>query len=159
MHIVHRRADDAPPPPVHARPERLDRLPVARPARVGSACASGRRERRRGRDLNPTIFEKALSAGSAYDAQIAAVEGDAKRVFVRLASADVAAACDVLHPVWERTRGCDVYVSIEVDPNLADDADATIAEAAVLHESLDRPNLLVKIPATDTGVSAIEYKI
>jgi transaldolase len=105
---------------------------------------------------NPTIFAKALSGGDAYDEQIAASDGDAKSVFLALAMRDVTTACDLLLPVWERTEGRDGYVSIEVDPNLADDTEATIAEATHFHESIARPNLLVKIPATDAGVPAIE---
>ena len=69
---------------------------------------------------------------------------------------DVATACDLLRPVWERTRGRDGYVSIEVDPTLAADTEATIAQATHFHEAIARPNLLVKIPATDAGVPAIE---
>jgi transaldolase len=69
---------------------------------------------------------------------------------------DVTAACDLLRPVWERTEAGDGYVSIEVDPNLADDAEATIAQATHFHEAIARPNLLVKTPATDAGVPAIE---
>ena len=65
---------------------------------------------------------------------------------------DVANACDLLRPVWEQTEGRDGYVSIEVDPNLADDTEATIEEATQLHEAIAKPNLLVKIPATDAGV-------
>ena len=69
---------------------------------------------------------------------------------------DVATACDLLRPVWDRTQGGDGYVSIEVDPNLADDTAATIAQATHFHEAIARPNLMVKIPATDAGVPAIE---
>ena len=69
---------------------------------------------------------------------------------------DVTDACDLLRPVWERTGGDDGYVSIEVDPNLANDTAATIEEAAMFHAAIARPNLLVKIPATDAGVPAIE---
>jgi transaldolase len=105
---------------------------------------------------NPTIFAKALSGGDAYDEQIAALDGDAKSAFLTLAMSDVTSACDLLRPVWERTEAGDGYVSIEVDPNLADDTDATIAQATHLHEAIARPNLLVKIPATDAGVPAIE---
>jgi transaldolase len=105
---------------------------------------------------NPTIFAKALSGGDAYDEQIAASGGDAKSVFLELAMRDVTTACDLLRPVWERTQGGDGYVSIEVDPNLADDTAATIAQATHFHEVIARPNLLVKIPATDAGVPAIE---
>jgi transaldolase len=105
---------------------------------------------------NPTIFATALSGGDAHDEQIAASDGDAKSVFLALAMRDVSNACDLLHPVWERTEGKDGYVSIEVDPNLADDTEATIAQATHFHEAIARPNLLVKIPATDGGVPAIE---
>jgi transaldolase len=95
---------------------------------------------------NPTIFEKALARADAYDAQLAARGGgNTKRVFHDLAMRDVATACDILRPVWERTRGGDGYVSIEVDPDLAHDTQATINEVE-----------LVKIPATDAGVDAIE---
>jgi transaldolase len=69
---------------------------------------------------------------------------------------DVATACDVLRPVWEQTRGRDGYVSIEVDPTLAGDTDGSIAQATRFHKTIARSNLLVKIPATDAGVPAIE---
>ena len=105
---------------------------------------------------NPTIFAKALASGDAYDEQIATAEGEAKSIFLDLAMRDVANACDLLRPVWARTHGADGYVSIEVDPHLAGDTEATIAEATRFHEAIARPNLLVKIPATDAGVPAIE---
>jgi transaldolase len=105
---------------------------------------------------NPTIFANALSAGDAYDEQIASSDGDAKSVFLALAMSDVTDACDLLRPVWERAQAGDGYVSIEVDPNLADDTEGTIAQATHFHEAIARPNLLVKIPATDAGVPAIE---
>ena len=106
---------------------------------------------------NPTIFATAISSGDRYDAQLASeAGGDAKRVFLALASRDVAHACDLLRPVWGRTGGRDGYVSIEVDPNLADDTEATVQEATQLHEAIARPNLLVKIPATRAGLAAIE---
>ena len=106
---------------------------------------------------NPTIFAKALSRGDAYDAQLASLGGgDAKRAFLSLAMRDVRNACDVLRPVWDRTAHHDGYVSIEVDPNLAYDAEATVREAIELHEAIAKPNLLVKIPATDAGLGAIE---
>jgi transaldolase len=105
---------------------------------------------------NPTIFAKALSGGDAYDEQIAASGGDARSVFLELAMRDVTTACDLLRPVWERTEGRDGYVSIEVDPNLADNTEATIAQATYFHEAIARPNLLAKIPATNAGVPAIE---
>jgi transaldolase len=105
---------------------------------------------------NPSIFQKALAHGQAYDEQIAASGGDAKSVFLELAMRDVTTACDLLRPVWERAAGRDGYVSIEVDPNLAADTEPTIAQATHFHEAIARPNLLVKIPATDAGVPAIE---
>jgi transaldolase len=106
---------------------------------------------------NPSIFQKALAHGQAYDEQIAAAgEGEPESVFLELALRDVSAACDVLRPVWERTEARDGYVSIEVEPTLAGDTEATIAQATHFHEAIGRPNLLVKIPATDAGVPAIE---
>jgi transaldolase len=106
---------------------------------------------------NPSIFQKALAHGRAYDEQISAsTERDPERVFLSLALRDVAAACDLLRPVWERTEAGDGYVSIEVEPTLAGDSEATIAQATHFHEAIARPNLLVKIPATDAGVPAIE---
>jgi transaldolase len=105
---------------------------------------------------NPTIFAKALSIGHAYDEQIAAAHGDDKSVFLDLAMRDVTTACDLLRPVWDRTQGGDGYVSIEVDPNLAENTAGTIQQATHFHETIARPNLLVKIPATDAGVPAIE---
>ena len=105
---------------------------------------------------NPSIFENALAHGHAYDEQIAASDADSRGVFLALAMRDVATACDLLRPVWHRTQGGDGYVSIEVDPGLADDTAATIAQATHFHEAIARPNVMVKIPATDAGVPAIE---
>jgi transaldolase len=111
---------------------------------------------------NPTIFQKAISSGNAYDEQLREVvrdERDPKEIFIRLAAKDVGDALDLLRPVWEEGRGRDGYVSIEVDPNLAGDTEATIEEAQRLHELIDRPNLFVKIPATKEGLPAIEEMI
>src|SRR5438445_9642159 len=106
---------------------------------------------------NPSIFQKARAHGHAYDVQIAtSTEGDAESIFLSLALDDAAAACDLLRPVWERTQARDGYISIEVEPTLAGDTEATIAQATRFHEAIARPNLLVKIPATDAGVPAIE---
>jgi transaldolase len=105
---------------------------------------------------NPSIFQKALAHGQAYDEQIAASSGHAKSVFLDLAMRDVTTACDLLRPGLGADGAGDGYVSIEVDPNLADDTEATIAQATHFHEAIARPNLLVKIPATDAGVPAIE---
>jgi transaldolase len=108
---------------------------------------------------NPTIFQKALAEGEWYDAQlreVAARENDPRKIFFALAVEDIKAACDLLRPVWESTAGIDGYVSIEVDPGLAYDRDATFEQALELHELVDRPNCYVKIPATQPGLGAIE---
>jgi transaldolase len=106
---------------------------------------------------NPTIFQKALSQGDAYDEQLKMLEheGDAKEIFLHLAVRDVENALDLLAPAHERNAQ-DGYVSIEVDPNLAYDTKATYDEAIRLHEWIRRPNLYVKIPGTKPGVQAIE---
>ena len=111
---------------------------------------------------NPTIFQKAISAGNAYDEQLRDIlrdERDPKEIFIRLAAKDIGDACDLLRAVWDEGSGRDGYVSLEVDPNIAADTDATIAEAQRLHELVDRPNLFVKIPATKEGLPAIEEMI
>jgi transaldolase len=111
---------------------------------------------------NPTIFQKAISQGDLYDDQLRACLDeldDPKEIFWRLAEKDVGDACDLLRSVWDAGDGQDGYVSIEVDPNLANDTEATIAEAQRLHDQLDRPNLHVKIPATKEGLPAIEEMI
>jgi transaldolase len=114
---------------------------------------------------NPTIFQKAMAEGDAYDEQMREVlksEQDPKEVFLQLAVTDVRRACDLMRPVWDEARpdgGRDGWVSIEVDPNLAFDTDATLAEAVRLNEAVDRPNAFVKIPATQPGLQAIEDAI
>jgi transaldolase len=112
-----------------------------------------------GATSNPTIFQKAMSAGEAYDEQIhelAASGSDAGETFWALAQQDVADACDAFRPVWDGGDGRDGYVSLEVDPRLAYDTLATYREAIRLHESVARANLMVKIPATKPGLAAIE---
>ena len=106
---------------------------------------------------NPTIFQKALSQGTAYDEQLQELkeEGSAKEIFLRLAVQDVENALDLLAAVHEDNAE-DGYVSIEVDPTLAYDTEATYKEAIRLHEWIDRPNLYVKIPGTKPGLQAIE---
>src|SRR5437879_5024318 len=111
---------------------------------------------------NPTIFQKAISQGTAYDEQLKEVlaeETEPKEIFYRLAARDIEDACELMRPVWERTNGLDGYVSWEVDPTLAYDVANTYEEAQRLHEWIDRPNLYVKIPATKPGVAAIEDMI
>jgi len=107
---------------------------------------------------NPTIFQKAISQGSAYDEQIKELlerEDDAKEIFLHLAVRDVETALDLLWPAHERNAQ-DGYVSIEVDPTLAYDTEATYKEAIRLHDWIARPNLYVKIPGTEPGLEAIE---
>jgi transaldolase len=111
---------------------------------------------------NPTIFQKAISQGSAYDEQLRellAREDDPKEVFVALAGHDVGAACDLMRSVWDGGRGLAGYVSMEVDPGLAYETEATIAQARRFHELIAKPNLYVKIPATKPGLPAIEEMI
>jgi transaldolase len=111
---------------------------------------------------NPTIFQKAIAAGNAYDDQLRAVleeEQDPKEIFIRLASKDIEDALDLLRSVWDEGDGRDGYVSFEVDPSLAYDSAGTIDEAQRLHDLINRPNLFVKIPATEPGLPAIEEMI
>ena len=111
---------------------------------------------------NPTIFEKALSTGEWYDEQLRAElerSDDTREVFFALAVEDIKRACDVLRPVWERTNGIDGFVSLEVDPDLAYERQATYEQAKQLSEKVGRKNLFVKIPATEPGIGAIEDSI
>jgi transaldolase len=112
---------------------------------------------------NPTIFQKAISQGDRYDAQLKELlesgEADPKEIFLQLSSNDIADACDLLRKVWDEGHGLDGYVSWEVDPTLAYDREGTIAEARRLHDWIERPNLYVKIPATEPGLGAIEEMI
>ncbi len=126
--------------------------------------ASGELERRvstggvRGVTSNPAIFHKAITEGDDYRNDIArfAEEGlSPSKAYERLAIADVKAACDVLRGVWEESEGVDGYVSLEVDPGLAHDADATFEDACRLHSAVDRENVLIKIPGTEAGLRAI----
>ncbi|MEN3343312.1 MAG: transaldolase [Actinomycetota bacterium] len=107
---------------------------------------------------NPTIFQKAIAHGEAYDDQLRELldeETDPKEIFLHLSARDVEGALDLLSPVHEE-NGQDGFVSWEVDPTLAYDREATFDEAMRLHAWLDRPNLYVKIPATKPGLGAIE---
>ena len=112
-----------------------------------------------GATSNPTIFQKAMSSGDAYDEQMheLAVQGcDTAQTFWALAQQDIQDACDLFRPVWEAGKGRDGYVSLEVDPRLAYDTLETFREAMRLHKEVDRVNLMVKIPATKPGLAAIE---
>ncbi len=111
---------------------------------------------------NPSIFQKALTHGEAYESQVQdlAVRGVNLGEAVRaITSQDVRAACDVLRPVYEATKGLDGRVSIEVDPRIAHDTRFTIAEARALWWQVDRPNLFIKIPATLAGLPAISQAL
>jgi transaldolase len=112
---------------------------------------------------NPTIFQSAIADGNHYDDQFREVlgqEDDPKEVFLALAREDIRDACDLLRPVFDRADATrDGWVSLEVDPNLAMDARATMQEAKRLHELIGRPNLFVKIPGTEPGLQAIEETI
>jgi transaldolase len=110
---------------------------------------------------NPTIFDNAIGSGHAYDEQIAELRGrgiEGEDLFFELALTDLKRAAEMFEPVYERTDEVDGWVSLEVSPLLADDADATIAQAADLHRRADC-NIFIKIPGTDAGRRAIEESI
>lgn len=115
----------------------------------------------RGMTSNPTIFEKALAESSAYDAQVAAAPDDLSplALFERLETEDVRRACDAFAGVYTSSRGDDGYVSIEVSPGVANDADGTIEEARRLWQSVARPNVMVKVPGTPEGARAVRTLI
>jgi transaldolase len=107
---------------------------------------------------NPSIFQAALSKGTAYDAQVTELAergADVDAVIRTATTDDVREACDILRPQWNASNGVDGRVSIEVDPRLAHDTDKTILQAIELWKIVDRPNLLIKIPATMAGLPAI----
>jgi transaldolase len=116
-----------------------------------------------GATSNPTIFQGAIAEGDAYDDQIRQLVDDGitepKDVFLELARDDIRDACDLFKPIWDEGNGKDGWVSLEVDPNLANDTQATIEEAKRLHAMVERDNLLIKIPATLEGLEAIEETI
>ncbi|WP_127475320.1 transaldolase [Sulfurivermis fontis] len=115
----------------------------------------------RGVTSNPSIFEKAIGGSAAYDEQIRAILEaspaiDAQAMFELLAVEDIREAADVLRPVFDASDGLDGYVSLEVSPHLAHDTQGTIAAAQRLWQAVDRPNLMIKVPATAEGIPAIE---
>ena len=113
-----------------------------------------------GATSNPTIFARAITGSSAYDEQLhRAVAGgirDRRELFFELALDDVRRAADMLHPAYEASGGSDGFVSFECTPDVAGDAAATIAQARDLWERLARPNVMIKVPATDAGIVAIK---
>jgi transaldolase len=111
---------------------------------------------------NPTIFQKAISQGDVYDDQLRELlehEEDTKEIFIALAGRDIGEACDLMRRVWDNGAGLRGYVSLEVDPTLANDTVGTLAEAKRLAALVAKPNLYVKIPATKPGLPAIEEMI
>jgi transaldolase / glucose-6-phosphate isomerase len=113
----------------------------------------------RGETSNPAIFEKAILGSDEYDEDIERMAREGKSatdIYLDIAVSDVQGACDVLRPVWEDAGGADGFVSLEVEPSLAHDTDATLASARELWRRVDRPNVMIKIPGTEEGIPAIE---
>ena len=111
---------------------------------------------------NPSIFQKALSVGDAYDddlKQLLGTTDDASEIFFSLALQDIRDACDVLKPAYDASGGVDGYVSMEVEPGIAYDTEKTFEQVQWIAKEVDRPNLYVKIPATEPGLPAIEDSI
>jgi transaldolase/glucose-6-phosphate isomerase len=109
---------------------------------------------------NPTIFQKAIGDSSDYDDAISTMlELEPYDIYERLAIEDIQNALDTLRPVYERTGGRDGFVSLEVSPLIANDTTSTVSEAKRLHAAVNRPNVMIKIPATDAGIPAIEEAI
>jgi transaldolase len=118
-----------------------------------------RRDGLRGVTSNPSIFHKAISKGSDYDAQIRELFGkglSVTQVYEEVVTTDVRDACDVLRPLYDQSQGQHGFVSLEVSPHLAYDTQASIDEARRLHGKVGRPNLYIKIPGTAPGMPAIE---
>jgi transaldolase len=111
---------------------------------------------------NPAIFEKAIVGNAIYDTEIIAgikAEKSLNDIYESLIFTDICHACDVLLPVYEKTKGIDGYVSIEVPPTIATDTATTITEARRYHAAIDRPNVMIKIPGTPEGLPAVEQMI
>ncbi len=116
----------------------------------------------RGVTSNPSIFDKAISKGEEYDQEIAALAAQGKstyEIYETLAVQDIQNACDILKSVYDESEGRDGYVSLEANPHLAHDTEGTIKEVQRLWELVDRPNLMIKVPATPEGIPAIEKLI
>ena len=117
----------------------------------------------RGVTSNPAIFEKAIAGSDDYDAQlndmIASGDPSTAEIYEALAVEDIKNAADILRPVYDESDGLDGYVSLEVSPTLARDTQGTISEARKLWDAVNRPNLMIKVPATEEGIPAIETLI
>jgi len=130
---------------------------IRRDMLTGSGLADLVEEGVRGVTSNPSIFEKAIAGSNLYDETLASLGAvDAQSAFESLAISDIQSAADILMTVYESSGGNDGYVSLEVSPRLAHDTAATIADAMRLWAAVDRPNLMVKVPATTEGIPAIE---
>jgi transaldolase/glucose-6-phosphate isomerase len=129
----------------------------------GELLALIERDGLKGLTSNPSIFEKAIGESDEYDAALkqfqAATDHGISAIYEHLAIADIHGAADVLRPVYERTQGRDGYISLECSPYLANDIEATVAEALRLWAAVKRPNLMVKVPATPAGIPAIRELI
>ena len=125
--------------------------------RNGDLARRIRDESLTGMTSNPTIFEKALAEGNEYDDQIRTEAGEftAMELFERVATTDVRDACDTFRPTFDAVHGADGFVSIEVSPAAANDAQATISEGTRLWAAVDRPNVMVKVPGTVEGAKAV----
>jgi transaldolase len=111
---------------------------------------------------NPTIFQKSISYGGAYDEQMTQLikEGNStNEIYEALVMKDIRTVADLLRPIYDRTSRQDGYVSLEVSPELAHDTEGTIAEVRRFWKTVDRPNLLIKIPATPEGIPAIQQAL
>ena len=110
-----------------------------------------------GMTSNPTIFEKALAEGTEYDEQLSGAprELGAKALFELLATDDVRSACDIFRPIYDASSGGDGFVSIEVSPGVANDEAASVTEGRRLWKTVDRPNVMIKIPGTPEGARAV----
>lgn len=116
----------------------------------------------RGVTSNPSIFEKAITAGAEYDEQLqqlAAGRKTVQEIYEALVLQDIQEAADLARPIYEESDGLDGYVSLEVNPTLAHDTGATIGEARRLYARLNRPNVMIKVPATEAGIPAIKTLI
>src|SRR2546426_11487149 len=118
----------------------------------------------RGVTSNPTIFEKAIVGSADYEDTLRTVlaengNADLQKLYEAVVIEDIQMAADVLRPVYDETDSADGYVSLEVSPHLAHDTERTISEARRLWAQVDRPNILIKVPATPEGIPAIETLI